>query len=215
MEIVELTSRIRQTAGKGVSRKLRRQGMIPAVLYGPATSPVLLAISASNLEKALKGKSAARSIFNLSVQNGDTTTRTVMIKEIQRHPVSRNVLHVDLYEIDMGRKIRVNVPVTMTGKAKGVERGGLLQLIRREIEILCLPTEIPDTIEIDVSHLDIGDAIHVKEISLGGHIEIPAETDFTVVTVVSPKMAEAEEAEEAAEEEEGEEETEDAAGEGE
>jgi large subunit ribosomal protein L25 len=200
LEILELTSTARTAVGKGVARKLRREGKIPAVLYGPGSQPVPLTISISSLDRVLKRKSAGRSIFNLSIQDGGTTSRTVMIKDIQRDPVSRNFLHIDFYEIDMNRKIRVSVPVITKGKAKGVENGGILQIIRREIEILCLPMEIPDSIEIDVAPLDIGDAIHVTEIVPQGHIEIPAETNYTVVTVVTPKLAEPEPGEKAEEE---------------
>lgn len=208
MEILELTSAVRTAAGKGAARKFRRQGKIPAVLYGSGRPPALLTVSFSGLERVLKGKSAVRSIFKLSIQNGGTEFRTVMIKEIQRHPVSREFIHVDFYEVNMDRKIRVNVPVVTKGKAKGEEMGGLLQIIRREIEILCRPMEIPNAIEIDVSHLDFGDAVHVEDIILDGDVEIPAETNFTVVTVVSPRAEEEEaeaEAEEAMEEGAGEE----------
>ncbi len=205
MEILELTSSARAAVGKGVSRRLRREGKIPGVVYGPGKQPVLVAVPANSLEKILKRKSAGRAIFHLSIQNGETASRTVMIKELQRHPVSRNAIHIDFYEIDMNRKIHVKVPVVIQGKSQGVENGGILQVVRREIEILCLPMEIPDAVKIDVSHLDIGDSIHVEEIVPEGHIEIPADTNFTVVTVVSPKVAEAEAAEEEAEEEAAEE----------
>jgi large subunit ribosomal protein L25 len=133
-----------------------------------------------------------------------------MVKELQVHPVTRNFLHVDFYEIDMARKIRVNVPVVTTGTAIGVERGGILQIIRRELEVLCLPGQIPETFEIDISDLDVGDAVHVEEIPLSGDIEIPHDVDFTVVTVTSPKLEveeEEEEEEEEAAEEAGEEES--------
>ncbi|MBW1777340.1 MAG: 50S ribosomal protein L25/general stress protein Ctc [Deltaproteobacteria bacterium] len=210
MEILELTSAPRTAAGKGAARKFRRQGKTPAVLYGSGRPPVLLTVSFSGLERVLKGKSAVRSIFKLAIQNGGTEFRTVMIKEIQRHPVTREFIHVDFYEVNMDQKIRVNVPVVTKGKAKGEEMGGLLQIVRREIEILCRPMEIPNTIEIDVSHLDFGDAIHVEDIVLDGDVEILAETNFTVVTVVSPRAEEEEieaeaEAEETMEEGAGEE----------
>ena len=126
------------------------------------------------------------------------TTKPAMIKELQTHPVSSDILHVDLYEIAMDRKIRVSVPVTTTGKSIGVEQGGMLQLIRRELEVFCLPNEIPGTISIDITNLDIGDAIHVEEIPLAGNVEIPHEVNFTVLTVTSRKVetVEAEEEEE-------------------
>jgi len=111
-----------------------------------------------------------------------------MVKELQTHPVTHRFLHVDFYEIDMQRKIKVMVPVVVRGKAKGVEDGGLLQIVRREIEVLCLPTEIPEAFEVDVSDLDIGDAIHLEDIQTVGNVEIVEETNVTVVTVLAPKV---------------------------
>jgi large subunit ribosomal protein L25 len=119
-----------------------------------------------------------------------------MIKELQTHPVSRNFIHIDFYEINMDRKITVKVPVVTTGVAKGVELGGILQTVRRELEVECLPLEVPESIVIDISDLDIGDSIHVGKISLEGEIEILDDEDYAVVTVVSPRLEEAEEPEE-------------------
>lgn len=209
MELIELKANIRNSVGKSQARALRRAERIPAVLYGPGTEPVLLSVDISDLEKALKKSTASQAILNLSIQNGENTSRTAMIKELQTHPVSRNYLHVDFYEISMDRKIRVKVPVVVKGKSQGVELGGILQIIRRELEILCLPTEIPETIEIDVTDLDIGDSIHVKEIPFQGDIEVPADVNFTIITMLAPKTEE-EVSEEGEEGEEGEEEAEEA-----
>jgi len=205
LELIELKANIRDSVGKSQARALRRAERIPAVLYGPGTEPVLLSVDINDLEKALKKSTASQAILNLSIHNGENTSRTAMIKELQTHPVSRNYLHVDFYEISMDRKIRVKVPVVVKGKSQGVELGGILQIIRRELEILCLPTEIPETIEIDVTDLDIGDSIHVKEIPFQGDIEVPADVNFTVITMLAPKTEEevseeGEEGEEGAEE---------------
>ena len=199
MELIELKANIRNSVGKGQARALRRAEKIPAVLYGPGTEPVLLSVEINDLEKALKKSTASQALLNLTILNGENTSRTAMIKELQTHPVSRNYQHIDFYEISMDRKIRVKIPVTVKGKSRGVEEGGILQIIRRELEILCLPAEIPETIEIDITDLDIGDSIHVKEIPFEGDIENPADVNFTVITIVSPK-AEVEEVEEEAEE---------------
>lgn len=199
MELIELKANIRNSVGKGQARALRRAEKIPAVLYGPGTEPVLLSVSIKDLEKALKKSTASKALLNLTIHNGENTSMPAMIKELQTHPVSRHYQHIDFYEISMDRKIRVNIPVVVKGKSRGVEEGGILQIIRRELEILCLPTEIPETIEIDITDLDIGDSIHVKEIPFEGDIEVQADVDFTVITIVSPK-AEVEEVEEEAEE---------------
>jgi len=187
LDIVNLNVESRTTVGKGPARALRREGKIPAVLYGPKSDPVMLTVNARELETLLKKGRGGQSLMRLKIENGDQTQRTVMLKELQVHPLSREMIHADFYEIDMNRKIRVNVPVITSGKSIGVEMGGLLQIIRRELEVLCLPMEIPESIEIDTTDLDIGDSVHVEEIALPEGVEIPADVNFTVVTVLSPK----------------------------
>jgi large subunit ribosomal protein L25 len=207
LEQFEIHASVRKTRGNSPARQLRRGGQMPAVLYGPNTDPLPLSVNAKDLEQILKKGNIGSIILNLIIQNGKKITKPAMIKELQSHPVSGNFLHVDFYEIDMQRKINVMIPIVVKGKAKGVEEGGILQLVRRDIEVLCLPGDIPQAIELDITDLDIGDAIHVEDIQLGASVEIPAETNFTVVTVVSPKMEApeaAEEAEEAEAAEEGE-----------
>ena len=186
---------------------MRRDGHMPAVLYGPNTEPILLSVNIKELEQILKKGNIGSIIFNLVIQNGKKITKPAMIKELQSHPVSGSYLHVDFYEIDMKRKINVMIPVVAKGKAKGVELGGLLQVVRRELEVFCLPGDIPHAIEIDITDLDIGEAIHIEELKLGDNIEFAADPNVTVVTVLSPKMeaVEAEEEEAAEEAEEGEE----------
>jgi large subunit ribosomal protein L25 len=203
LELIELTATIRNTRGNNAARVLRREAQIPAVLYGPDTEPVVLSIQTKDLEQILKDNQAGQVIFNLKIKNGKTVTRSAMIKELQIHPTSQQFLHADFYEIAMDRKIRVKVPVVTTGTAIGEEMGGTLQLVRRELEVFCLPNEIPEAIELDISDLSIGDSIHVEDISLTGDVEIPAEMNFTVLTVSSPRVEEEEEVEE--EELEGEE----------
>ena len=125
--------------------------------------------------------------------------------------MSRDFLHVDFYEVDLKRKINVMVPVTTTGKCIGIEMGGMIQLIRRELEVLCMPGELPESIEIDITELNIGDSVHVEDVKLEGDIEIPPDVDFPILTILSAKMAEEEVEEE--ELEEGEEGAEGAEGE--
>jgi large subunit ribosomal protein L25 len=189
---------------------LRQSGQLPAVLYGPGAEPVLLSVNISDFDQVLKKSGASQLLLNLVIQDSETYTRSAMVKELQTHPVSRDFLHVDFYEIAMDRKIRVKVPIVTTGMAKGVELGGVLQIIRREIEVLCLPFEVPESFEIDIADLDIGDSIHVKDISPEGEVEFLEDGHFTVVTLLVPKI---EEEEEPIEEEE--EEAEEAAVEGE
>jgi len=202
LEQHELKSKIRTTIGNGPARVLRRDGKVPAVLYGSKTEPVLLSVDVKDIEQILKSGNVGQVLLNLVIQNGQETTRPAMIKELQAHPVSGEFLHIDFYEIDLERKIRVGVPIVTTGNPIGVEMGGLLQIVRREIEVLCLPTQIPESIEVDVTDLDVGDSIHVEEIQVEGDAEIPADVNFTVITLLAPKVeAEPEEEEEELDEE--------------
>ena len=202
MDLIELKTKIRTTTGNGPARRLRVSGQIPAVLYGPKTEPVLLSVNKSDLEQVFKKGGIGQVILNLVIQkNGETTTRPAMIKELQSHPLSRNFIHIDFYEIKMDQKITAKIPVVTTGMAKGVELGGMLQIIRRELEVECLPLAVPEFIEIDISDLDIGDSIHVGQIRVEGEIEFLEDDNYTVVTILSPKKEEEPEEEEEAEEE--------------
>jgi large subunit ribosomal protein L25 len=204
LELIELKTNIRTATGNGPARVLRQAGQIPAVFYGPGIESVLLSVNISDIDKVLKKGRIGQALLNLVIQNnGETSAKTVMVKELQLHPVSRNFLHIDFYEVAMDRKIMVNVPVTTTGKAKGVEVGGILQIVRRELEVQCLPLDVPESIEIDITDLDIGDSIHVGDISLQSEIEFLGGENITIVTIVTPKIEEEEEPVEE-EEEEGE-----------
>ena len=196
MEQFELNATVRKTTGNSPARELRRGGHIPAVLYGPQTESVLLTVNIKEFEQILKKGNIGSIILNLVIQNGKKITKPAMIKELQSHPVSGDFLHIDFYEIDMQRKINVMIPVVTKGISKGVELGGLLQIIRREIEVLCMPGDIPEAIELDITDLDVGDSVHVEEIPLGDNVEISADVNYTILTIVSPKVEEVEEEEE-------------------
>jgi large subunit ribosomal protein L25 len=193
LEFLELKVNKRKSVGNGPARVLRRQKKTPAVLYGPQIESILLTVNNADLENAIKKSKGGQVFINLMIQNGKAVNHYAMIKELQTHPVSGDFLHVDFYEIALERKIKVKVPVVTKGKSKGVELGGVLQVVRRELEVSCLPAQIPEAIEIDITDLDIGDSVHVEEIHLEGEIEIEADVNFTVVTVLSPKVEEEEE----------------------
>lgn len=196
MEHYELNATVRKTTGNSPARELRRGGHIPAVIYGPQTESVLLSVNNKEFEQILKKGNIGSIILNLVIQNGKKVTKPAMIKELQSHPVSGEFLHIDFYEIDMQRKINVMIPIVTKGISKGVELGGLLQIIRREIEVLCMPGDIPEAFELDITDLDVGDSVHVEEIPLGDNVEISSDVNFTVLTIVSPKVEEVEEEEE-------------------
>jgi len=205
LEQIELKADVRKTTGNGPARVLRREGKIPAVLYGPETEPVLLSVNTGDFEEVLKKGNVSQVLLNLVIQNGKTFSKSVIIKELQMHPVSQDFIHIDFYEIDMKRRIKVNVPIVTQGKSKGVELGGVIQIIRHELEVLCFPGDIPKEIVIDITELDMGDSVHVEEIPLEGDMEIQADVNYTVLTVLSPKVEEEEVEEEEEELEEGEE----------
>ena len=138
MERIELQATVRKSVGNGPARSLRRSGQIPAVLYGPKTEPILLSVSIKSLENALKQGNVFQIILDLVIQNGKKITKPAMIRELQTHPVSGNFIHIDFYEIDMKRQIKVMVPVITKGQSVGVEQGGMLNIVRRELELLCL-----------------------------------------------------------------------------
>jgi len=192
LEILNLKASQREAVGNGPARVLRREGSIPAILYGPKTEPIKLAISKLDLEPIFKTGAVAQQVLNLDI-DGVGSSRKVMIKEIQKHPVSHNLLHLDLYEVTMDQKIKVMVPVMTTGKSVGVEMGGMLQIIRRELEVLSRPDAIPENITVDITDLDIGDSLHVEDLELEADVEIPAEVNFTILTVLAPKAEEEEE----------------------
>ncbi|MEE4608794.1 MAG: 50S ribosomal protein L25 [Desulfobacteraceae bacterium] len=207
MEFIALSTTPRHRTGKGGAHALRRQGRIPAVLYGPNTETRMLSVDAVELENNLKKHPASLSVFKLALDD-DTGGREnlAMLKELQDDPITGALLHADFYRIDMDRKVLVRVPVITIGKCKGVEMGGMLQIIRRDLTVECLPDRIPRKIEIDITDLGVGEAVHVEDIQLGDDAEIPHDVNFTVVTVLSTRKTEGEteEGEEAAEGEAGE-----------
>ena len=195
MNNIELQAATRTTTGNGPARVLRREGRVPAILYGPASEPRMLSVGTRDIETIFKESSVSRSIFNLVIDGGKEK-KAAMIKELQTNPVDHRLIHIDFYAVDMTRKVRVNVPVVATGKAVGVELGGMLQIIRRELEVLCLPHAIPQNITIDITNLDVGQSVHVEDIQLGSEVEIPHEVNFTVLTISSQQKVEETEAEE-------------------
>lgn len=205
MENIAITAVSRQPKGKGGARKLRQADQLPAILYGAkAQEPVALALNAS--EFILKLTDMGQSLIDLTLEGETGAAKTVMLKDVQIDPVSRKPLHVDFYEVDMKQTITVDVPVVTVGTAKGVEEGGMVQMIRRELTVSCLPSDIPETIEVDVTELSMGDSLHLGEVTLPEGVEVLSDADFTILTIVSSIMAEVETEEEIDEElEEGEE----------
>ncbi|RLB05528.1 MAG: 50S ribosomal protein L25 [Deltaproteobacteria bacterium] len=206
MEERLLVAQFRKGRGKEEARRLRRQGLIPAIVYGHKEAPIPITLNPQELARVLRGNSGERTLINLTIEglNDGPITRTVILKEKQIDPLKRTLLHADLYSIAMDEEIYVDVPIHIVGKAIGVEKGGVLEQILREIELKCLPTDIPPSIEVDVTHLDIGDAVHVGDIKLE-KVKILTDPELAVVTVVPPTVVKEAVAEEEIVEEEEEE----------
>jgi len=205
MATIQLDSKKRTMTGKGSARKLRSVGRLPVILYGPETSPIMLSLDYKQLQKILRGKSAENIIFDLKVDSNETNqSRRVMIKEIQKDPVTRDYLHVDFYEISMEKELEVDIPVYLVNTPIGVSEGGILEHIRRELKISCMPKNLVDKIEIDVSGLAIGQSLHLEDIDLPPGLKSIEDQDLTIATIVAPSIEEEkveEEVEEKVEEE--------------
>lgn len=192
MEQVSLTAQPRTGLGKEIAKKLRRDGSIPCVLYGPASKEATpLAVKAMELSNALSTEAKGNVLVNLKIEGDKKASRMVMFRGFQRDPLKRNIIHVDMYELLMDHKIAVDVPVHFVGKSEGVALGGILQHEARTLKIECLPNQIPDKIDVDVTHLLIGQSIHVKDIALPQGLKVLGDPNITVALVAAP-MAEVE-----------------------
>ena len=194
MERFQLEAEAREETGKNIARKIRREGKIPGVVYGRERSPQPLIVDPLKL----KGKLDANAIVDLIIKDdeGEDSTETVMIKDYQKHVIKNELLHVDFHHISMDETITVTIPIETVGKAYGVQEGGVLQQLMREVEIECLPTDIPDKFELDITELDVGDSLQVSDLEIGDEIELVSSLDDVIVTVVTPSEEITEEVEE-------------------
>jgi large subunit ribosomal protein L25 len=185
-----LTAEIREGVGKEKAKKLRSKGLIPAIFYGPRAQTIPLVIDSKELAKALRTEAGENVLIDLDIRKGPQSDRkVVMLKDIQVDPLQRATLHTDFYEVTMDEMVTVEVPVHLVGKPEGTKVGGILEQVRRVIQMQCLPGDIPKSIDIDVSALNIGDSIHVQEINVE-KAKIISDTNFTIATVVPPVVEE-------------------------
>jgi large subunit ribosomal protein L25 len=195
---------IRESAGKGVARKLRAAGRIPGVCYGKEDAPVAISLDARALQRLLDKSDAGMNTIISLAGGGSLEGKQVLVRELQRDPVRGEYLHADLYTVDVTKRVDVSVPIHITGKATGVELGGgVLDHALRELELTCLPLAIPKEIVIDVTDVELGQSLHVRDIALPEGVELRSDADLSVVSVVAASKTEeelpteAEEAEEA------------------
>lgn len=192
MELIGLNAKTRETSGKGAARQLRKNNAIPAIVYGPKKDPVMLSIETAEFIKIIRDNGTTGLFFNLKIDGDSKKDKIAMLKDVQMDTFSLNYQHIDLHEIDMDTMVTVSVPVEATGDSVGVKEGGLLQIIRRELDVICKPANTPDSVQIDISSLDVGDSVHVEDIDLGEDIEIPHDVNFTVITIGAPSVEEEE-----------------------
>lgn len=195
MEVGKLEAQIRKDHGKGHAHKLRDAGRIPAVCYGGGERPISLALDPRALKDALDPEKRQNTVITMTVK-GDGADRlmTVMLKDYQTDPLKNTVLHADFVRVDLTKEIHVTVPLLITGKAVGVTVGGILHQVFRMVDVACLPDRIPNKLEVDVSELNIGDAVKVTDVKVTEGVRILLDAKQSVAVVVAPKEEKAEEA---------------------
>jgi len=188
MELQALKVSTRASLGKGAARQIRREGAVPGVLYGAQKESVSLRVNARDLDNLLHGSQGEHALIELQVEDQPDLNGPAMVKAVQHHPVRGQVIHADLLRIDLTKKIQTMVQISIVGQSMGVIEGGVIDHQSREIEIMCLPMEVPESFEVDISELDIGDNIHVADVAMPDGVEILTPGDRTIVAVHAPRV---------------------------
>ncbi|MBF0454847.1 MAG: 50S ribosomal protein L25/general stress protein Ctc [Magnetococcales bacterium] len=184
----------REGTGKGVARQMRREGRIPAVLYGAGRENRNLSLSAKEWMEAVEKNGSALRTQRQTLVIDKGARQMVLLRDFQIHPVSGNPIHVDFTRFNPKQKVEVEVPVILVGEeeSKGVKEGGIVQQIRRELEVQCLAGDIPENFEISIADMDIGDSIHIEDITMPEGVVVNTEVNFTIVTIGAPHVEEVE-----------------------
>ncbi|MGQ9918218.1 MAG: 50S ribosomal protein L25 [Bryobacteraceae bacterium] len=183
---ITIAAEPRAARGKNEARRLRARMRIPAVVYGAGKESVAVSVSPKEIEKILHSSSGVNTIFTLDIQGVETTP--VMVVDWQHDPVKSNLLHIDMKRIDLSRRLQVKVPVHTTGDPRGVkEQGGLYEIVSREIEIECLPDEIPEHFTVDVTRLRIGQSLRASDVPLSGSMRLLSPADLVISHVVATR----------------------------
>ncbi|MEQ8835136.1 MAG: 50S ribosomal protein L25 [Miltoncostaeaceae bacterium] len=185
MAHVAITARPRTELGNGPTRRLRREGLVPGIVYEPGTPSIPLAVDARELRRAI-ADGAATGVIDLTIEGG--STRPVLIKEWQLHPVRGEVTHIDFQEVNLRVAIQASVAVSLVGSAVGVRDGGVLDQTMREVDVTALPDDLPDLIELDVSELGVGDSVTVADMTAPAGVTIDSDPEATVASVVPPTV---------------------------
>jgi large subunit ribosomal protein L25 len=201
---IKLKARNRSETGKGAARKMRAQGEVPAVMYGHGIEPRSLAVKKDELQDVIHGEAGLNVLIDLQVVEGkEKDSHLVMIKELQKHPFKERLLHVDFLKVARDEKVTMKVPVSIAGEEEslGLRAGGTLQHNLWEVEVECLPTEVPDHLFIDISGVNIGDHLSVSDLKPAPGVTVLAEPEDVILTILAPRLIveEEEEVEEEAE----------------
>jgi len=189
MEQVLIKADKRNSTGKGVARKLRAAGRIPAILYGTNVEPVSITVSARDWENITRHMKR-NVIFDMEIQEGAAIDkRPVMVKEIQRDGLGTNIMHIDFFQVSMEQTVEVEVPIHLSGKSKGEVLGGIVDVHLRSIKVECLPNQIPEQIVFDMTELDIGDSVHISDISLPG-VKLVEHAEIAILSIIPPTVEE-------------------------
>lgn len=184
MQQIVIEAQRRSPGGKNVNRRLRASGRIPAVMYGPGVEPMALTVDPNAVRNILYSESGRNTIFTLNIDG--SARANAMVKECQLDPVRGSLIHADFFEIAMDRLLEVTVNIEIVGEAEGVTAGGLMDIVSRTVEVECLPSDIPDSIEVDVSNLKINDYIRVKDLKVDPKVKILTDPEVVIVTISPP-----------------------------
>ena len=188
MPEIVVAAQNRTETGKNVNRRLRVKGLIPGVLYGSAKKPVPVSVSPKEIGSILRSKTGENTLFDLEL---DGSRRKVILKEFQLEPLKGHLLHADFYEVALDKELQVNVHVELVGTPVGVKvQGGIVDWVTRELEVECLPSDIPERITVDISNLEIGKHVRVAEIKAPDKVKILTEPDIVIAHVVAPRAEE-------------------------
>src|SRR6202050_3585044 len=188
----KLTVQTRAEVGRNAIKKVRKQGLIPGVIYGVGHEPINLEVNGRQLSTVLAHSSSENILLELEIVDGENKRNSLaMIQEVQHHPLQRRILHFDFHAVSATQKITAEVPIATTGEPVGVKTGGgLLEHVLRDLEVECLPGDLPERIQVDVTNLDVNQSIHVKDLQLPAGVEAITDGDLTVVAVSAPRVEE-------------------------
>ncbi len=195
---VKLQAKKREAAGGGAAKRLRRDGTVPAVIYGATQDNYSIQIDAREFGALLKKTSAENFLVDLQIEGAKEKTKLAMVQDMQQHPITGDILHVDFHAVNENQPITATVPIELIGEAEGVKEGGLLDHQLHSIEVHCLPSALPDGFQADVSHLAIGDALHVSDLVVPEGVEFTLDGENVIAIIAEPRLVEEEEEDAAA-----------------